>query len=136
MATLTSSTIADTYEMLLKLETEDLAADAVAKYIEDGKGVDSALSISTTRVGILNKIPTTVLQVSGSFSTVDEMTGSLHKNPYLAREFTGSNFQPYITTINLYQKGDYDTPAIIATLPKPIRKSKKIATTFRIILDM
>jgi len=75
------------------------------------------------------------MPLSGTFSTVDEMTGSLHKNPYLAREFTGSNFQPYITTINLYQKGDYDTPAIIANLPKPIRKSKKIATTFRIVLD-
>ena len=54
------------------------------------------------------------------------------------------SFVPYSLVINygtagsqsdLYQKGDYDTPAIIANLPKPIRKSKKIATTFRIVLD-
>ena len=54
---------------------------------------------------------------------------------YLAREFTGS-FQPYITTINLYQDGDYDTPVIQAKLPKPIRKSDKINTRFKIKLDL
>jgi hypothetical protein len=54
----------------------------------------------------------------------------------LAREFTGSAFQPYITTINLYQQGDYDTPVIQATLPRPIRKSDKINTRFKIKLDI
>tara|TARA_B100001094_G_scaffold189753_1_gene183838 strand:+ start:704 stop:1588 length:885 start_codon:yes stop_codon:yes gene_type:complete len=56
--------------------------------------------------------------------------------PYLASPFTGSEFQPYITTINLYQDGDYDTPVIQATLPKPIRKSDKINMRFKIKLDM
>jgi len=56
--------------------------------------------------------------------------------PFLAQEFTGSDFQPYITTINLYQDGDYDTPVIQATLPRPIRKSDKINTRFKIKLDM
>ena len=56
--------------------------------------------------------------------------------PYLASPFTGSEFQPYITTINLYQKGDYDTPVIQATLPKPIRKSDKLNMRFKIKLDM
>ena len=55
---------------------------------------------------------------------------------YLATEFTSSDFQPYITTINLYQEGDYDTPVIQATLPKPIRKSDKINTRFKIKLDL
>ena len=54
----------------------------------------------------------------------------------LASTFTGSDFQPYITTINLYQDGDYDTPVIQATLPRPIRKSDKINTRFKIKLDM
>ena len=54
---------------------------------------------------------------------------------YLAREFTGS-FQPYITTINLYQNGDYQEPVIQAKLPKPIRKSDKINTRFKIKLDI
>ena len=54
----------------------------------------------------------------------------------LASTFTGSDFQPYITTINLYQDGDYDTPVIQAKLPKPIRKSDKINTRFKIKLDL
>ena len=56
--------------------------------------------------------------------------------PFIAKEFTGSAFQPYITTINLYQDGDYDTPVIQATLPKPIRKSDKINLRFKIKLDI
>ncbi len=54
----------------------------------------------------------------------------------MASTFTGSDFQPYITTINLYQDGDYDTPVIQATLPRPIKKSDKINTRFKIRLDM
>jgi len=54
----------------------------------------------------------------------------------LASEFTSSDFQPYITQIKLYQQGDYDTPVIIANLPKPIRKSDKINTRFKIRLDI
>ena len=56
--------------------------------------------------------------------------------PFLAQPYTGSDFQPYITTINLYQDGDYDTPVIQAKLPKPIRKSDKINTRFKIKLDL
>ena len=55
---------------------------------------------------------------------------------YLASPFTGSDFQPYITAINLYQDGDYDTPVIQAALPKPIRVSDKINTRFKIKLDI
>ena len=54
---------------------------------------------------------------------------------YLAREFTGSAFQPYITTINLYQENDETVPVATAKLPKPIRKSDRIAITFKIKLD-
>ena len=54
----------------------------------------------------------------------------------LASTFTSSDWQPYITTINLYQEGDYDTPVIQATLPRPIRKSDKINTRFKIKLDI
>ena len=68
--------------------------------------------------------------LSGSNSYVKYST------PYLNSNFTGSNFQPYITTINLYQKDDYDTPMIQATLPRPIRKSDKINMKFKIKLDI
>jgi len=56
--------------------------------------------------------------------------------PFIGAVFTSSNWQPYITTINLYQDGDYDTPVIQATLPKPIKKSDKINTRFKIRLDI
>ena len=55
---------------------------------------------------------------------------------YIASTFSSSAWQPYITTINLYQDGDYDTPVIQATLPRPIRKSDKINTRFKIKLDL
>ena len=55
---------------------------------------------------------------------------------FLKAEFTSSDFSPYITSIKLYQDGVYDEPVIEAALPKPIRKSKKIATTFKIKLDL
>ena len=55
---------------------------------------------------------------------------------FIASPFTGSDWQPYITTINLYQDGDYDTPVIQATLPRPIKKSDKINTRFKIKLDL
>ena len=56
--------------------------------------------------------------------------------PYIASTFTGSDFQPYITTINLYNKDNYTEPVIQAKLPKPIRKSDKINTRFKIKLDL
>ena len=77
----------------------------------------------TMNYGIRNKL-------SGSNQTFSLST------PWIASTFTGSDFQPYITTINLYQRGDYDTPVIQATLPKPIRKSDKINTRFKIKLDL
>jgi len=55
---------------------------------------------------------------------------------HYATTFTGSDFQPYITQINLWTSCSYDSPIIQVNLPKPIRKSKKIATTFKIKLDL
>ena len=54
----------------------------------------------------------------------------------LASTFTSSDFQPYITQINLWQSGDYDSPIIQATLPRPVRKSDIINTRFKIKLDI
>ena len=55
---------------------------------------------------------------------------------YIASTFSSSAWQPYITTINLYQDGDYEEPVIQATLPRAIRKSDKINTRFKIRLDI
>ena len=58
------------------------------------------------------------------------------RNPYMCSEFTGSNFNTYVTTIALYNKDDYKEPVIIAKLPRAIMKSKKIAQTFIIKADI
>jgi len=106
--------------------------------------IDSHNSITTHQYSVTIK-PTDFNQtmnysvrmpLSGTYSSMEEYTASLHSNPYLATEFTGSEFSPYITTINLYQTNDIDTPVIQARLPKPIRKSKKLPITFKIRLDM
>ena len=76
------------------------------------------------------------MPLSGSYSNINELTSSILSNPYYASNFTGSDFTPYITTIHLYNEGDYDEPVITATLPRPIRKSNKISTTFKIRLDI
>ena len=56
--------------------------------------------------------------------------------PYLKSEFTSSDFSPYITSVKLYQEGVYDEPVMEASFPRPIRKSNKISTTFKIKLDI
>ena len=63
MATLTGNSVASTYKQLLKVTSEGIGADASAKYIEDGLGTDSALSISTTRVGIGTAAPDAPLHI-------------------------------------------------------------------------
>ena len=76
------------------------------------------------------------MPLSGTFTNLTELTSSIIANPYLASEFTGSEFTPYITRINLYNRGDDDTPVIVAKLPKAVRKSNKISTTFKIRIDL
>jgi hypothetical protein len=73
--------------------------------------------------------------LSGSYSTMEEFTASLLSTQYMAREFTSSIFSPYITEINLYQPNEIE-PVIKAKFPRPIKKSKKLTTTFKIRLDL
>ena len=54
---------------------------------------------------------------------------------HLCSEFTGSEFQPYITTIHLYHPNDLLEPVISAKLPQPIRKSDRIPQKFVIRFD-
>jgi len=74
---------------------------------------------------------------STNYSLRSPISGSLNYGTrYLSTVATGSDFSPYITAINLYNKDDLMNPVIQAKLPKPIKKSKKIATTFKIRLDL
>tara|TARA_B100001769_G_scaffold273158_1_gene268816 strand:+ start:1004 stop:1906 length:903 start_codon:yes stop_codon:yes gene_type:complete len=74
---------------------------------------------------------------STNYTLRSPISGSLqYSTRFIGRSFTGSNFSPYITTINLYDKNDLINPVIQAKLPRAIKKSKKIATTFKIKLDI
>ena len=65
---LTGSTIASTYLKLLRVNTDTMGADATASYIQDSADTDSALSISTTRVGIGTATPAELLTIQESAS--------------------------------------------------------------------
>ena len=60
---LTGSTIASTYLKLLRITNDTMGEDETAYYIQDSADTDSALSISTTRVGIGTDAPTRPLEV-------------------------------------------------------------------------
>ena len=68
--------------------------------------------------------------------STDNSGDAFARNPYLCAEFTGSEWHPYITSIGLYNKDDLFEPVIVANFPRPIMKSNKVATTFKIKLDM
>jgi hypothetical protein len=72
---LTGSTIASTYLKLLRINTDTMGADATASYIQDSADTDSALSISTTRVGIGNAAPASVLHLTGTMQVGVDGTG-------------------------------------------------------------
>ena len=78
MASLTGQTIAATYKRILTIDSENFAADDSAKYIKDGDaGTSSALSLSTTRVGIGTDSPAALLQVQkavvGTDNNIDDL---------------------------------------------------------------
>jgi len=91
MASLTGQTIADTYKRLLTIDSENFAADASAKYIKDGDaGTASALSLSTTRVGIGTDTPSAQLHL------MDGLNAAAHADdenvlPLLRLEPTGTS---------------------------------------------
>ena len=66
MADLTGTTPAATYKGLLQVNDYTDGVDATAKYIQDGEGTDSALAISTDKVGIGTANPTSILTIDGS----------------------------------------------------------------------
>jgi hypothetical protein len=63
--TLTGTTPQDTYDSLIKV-TDNGPISATAKYLSDGLGNDSALAVSTARVGVGLNTPTVKLESSGA----------------------------------------------------------------------
>jgi hypothetical protein len=67
---LTGSSIASTYLKLLRVNTDTMGADATASYIQDSADTDSALSISTTRVGIGTATPSVAFEIKSPSGNV------------------------------------------------------------------
>ena len=71
--------------------------------------------------------------LSGSEPYVD--ISDVIGNPYMCAEFTGSEWQPYITTILFHRKIN-EEPLFMAKLPKPLRKSDLVSMNIKVRLDM
>ena len=63
---LTGSSIATTYLKLLRITNDTIGTDETAYYIQDSADTASALSISTTRVGIGTATPTSALDIESN----------------------------------------------------------------------
>jgi len=75
---------------------------------------------------------------SSSDLTMPENSASFLSNPWLCSEYTSSHFQPYITSIALYNGkhvGGLADPVIVANLPKPLMVSKATTVTLKVKLD-
>jgi len=130
------------YDKGLAVITENAAWSGSVKYSDLGTNYnikfDSVNTINTYEynVDLLPQDYNLTMNYSIRNVLTTDTNGFNLSTRFIGAMFTGSEFQPYITTINLYQEGDYDTPVIQATLPKPIKKSDKINTRFKIKLDI
>ena len=66
MSDLANQTPASTYKGLLQVNDYTNGVDGTSKFVQDGEGTDSALSVSTTKVGVGTASPTQELDVSGN----------------------------------------------------------------------
>jgi hypothetical protein len=76
MTSLAGRTLIDTYKDLLQISNGNVGVDETARYIEDGEGTPSILSLSTTRVGVGTDTPQYTLDVAGDIN----MTGTFKVN--------------------------------------------------------
>jgi hypothetical protein len=76
MTSLAGRTLIDTYRDLLQISNGNAGVDDTARYIEDGEGTPSILSLSTTRVGVGTDTPQYTLDVAGDIN----MTGTFKVN--------------------------------------------------------
>lgn len=76
MTSLAGRTLIDTYKDLLQISNGNVGVDETARYIEDGEGTPSILSLSTTHVGVGTDTPQYTLDVAGDIN----MTGTFKVN--------------------------------------------------------
>ena len=67
MSTLTNKTIAGSYKDLLQVSNGNIGVDGTCRFVEDGEGTQSILSVSTSQVGIGVETPSSgvAFEVSG-----------------------------------------------------------------------
>ena len=65
MSSLQGKSLFSTYKDLLQISNNNVGVDDTARYIEDGEGTPSILSLSTTSVGIGTSNPSVPLEVAG-----------------------------------------------------------------------
>lgn len=66
MSDLRNQTPSTTYKGLLQVNDYSNGVDATSKFVQDGEGTDSALSISTTKVGVGTSSPSAPLDVTST----------------------------------------------------------------------
>ena len=66
MSDLRNQTPSTTYKGLLQVNDYSNGVDATSKFVQDGEGTDSALSISTTKVGVGTSSPSAPLEVTST----------------------------------------------------------------------
>jgi hypothetical protein len=91
--TLTGTTPQDTYDSLIKV-TDNGPLSATAKFLSDGLGNDSALAMSTTKVGINTSSPAVNLHISGDANNRASLRlASTAANRLAAVSFYGNNVE-------------------------------------------
>ena len=91
--TLTGTTPQDTYDSLIKV-TDNGPLSATAKYLSDGLGNDSALALSTSRVGVGTNSPTSKLTIANG--TANDYTDGI-----VMSKQSGNTYAIYASTNDL-----------------------------------
>ena len=80
MSSLQGKSLFNTYKDLLQISNNNVGVDDTARYIEDGEGTPSILSLSTTSVGIGTSNPGSKLEVNtGDICLNDQTNGATRK---------------------------------------------------------
>ena len=98
MSDLANQTPASTYKGLLQVNDYTNGVDGTSKFVQDGEGTDSVLSLSTTKVGIGTDSPNTKLSVFSASAASSVMR--------VARSTSPANQSSYLFNITSYlEKG-------------------------------
>lgn len=127
MTSLAGRTLIDTYKDLLQISNGNVGVDETARYIEDGEGTPSILSLSTTRVGVGTDTPQYTLDVAGDIN----MTGTFKVNGQDAvfSNWTVETDNSLSRATNVSITGDFDVSGTISS------QAMSVANVFQVASD-